>query len=58
MVNVTIDDLVIKLVEQAPALVVMTWLIIGLRADVKMLIQAIIELKAQVAEDDGQAKRK
>lgn len=45
----TIEDLILKTVEQAPTIAVLVWLVYSLRQDVRHLTDALIELKASVA---------
>lgn len=44
------DDLIAKLLEEAPTIAVLVWLVRGLRQDVRSLTATIVELKVHAAE--------
>lgn len=43
-----IEDMIAKLIEQAPSLAVMVWLVYSLRQDVRYLTETIVEFKTQM----------
>jgi hypothetical protein len=51
-----VDDMVLKLIEQAPTIAVLVWLVYSLRQDVRHLTDALIDLKHEVKEQSVNGK--
>jgi hypothetical protein len=51
-----IEEMIVKLIEQAPSLAILVWLVFSLRQDVRYLTETIVELKVNLVGEEPEGE--
>jgi len=46
-----VEELVVRMIEQAPSLAIMVWLVYSLRQDVKFLTETLVTLQSHLIDE-------